>query len=160
MRLVIGLGLAFIAAGFGPQAAAQPAGISVDGEAMTRACLTPAQSQREMADFSAAERMTIMTCLQREAARQLNAQLPNQVDEITLLHLVTSEGARLTYHARVAIDAAPINAAQRAALVQGTRTYVCSKADMRNTIALGGSYGYVWSDPDKVEIARTVIEGC
>ena len=159
MRCITGLTFVGMMAGIGAAAAAQPA-VNVDGDSITRICLTPSQRQRAMEDFAAAERMTIMTCLQREAARQLNTQLPRQLDEITVLHLVTSEGARLTYFAKLAVDAAKISADQRATLIQNTRNFVCSKADMRQTISYGGAYGYVWIDSNDVEIARTVVEGC
>ena len=84
-----------VLAGLGTPAVGQPTGMSVDGERIAARCLTARQAQRSMEDFSTAERRTIMTCIQRQAANQLNAQVPLQVDETTVLSPVTSEGPRL-----------------------------------------------------------------
>lgn len=141
-------------------AAAQPAGLTADADALARTCVPSGQHDRPMANFSPAERIALVSCAQREVARQLNAQLPRQIDDLTLLHVITTEGAQLTYHFKLAVDAKDINAAQRANLVQTTRAHVCRQADMRQTMSLGGSYAYVWIDPGDIEIARTVIEAC
>ena len=160
MRCMCRIGLAGIMVVTGSAAAAQQPEIRVDGEAVSRACVTPGQSERPIADFSASERIAMIACFQREGARQLNAQLPRQIDDLTVLHVATTEGPRLTYHYKIALDAGRITADQRAALVQVTRNNVCGQQSMRQTMSLGGSYGYVWIDPANVEIARTVIEGC
>ena len=160
MRKTSGLALITFLAGAGSAAAAQPSQIKVQAESVADLCVPAADRDRPMSDYSDAERIAMISCAQRQSARQVNAQLPNQIDEITVLERITADGARLTYHSRLALAATRITAAQRAALIEGTRNFVCSNDDMLQTMSYGGSYGYVWIDPDDVEIARTVIEGC
>jgi len=156
MRCLTVLPLAAIA-GAG---AAQPANVRTDSAELVRRCVPAGMESRAMSELSAAQRQTMMSCAQGEAARQLNAQTPIQVDELSAVRSVTAEGAQLTYHMQVQVNLADVTDAQRAGVVQSTRGNVCGLEQMRRTMAMGGSYRYIWTDRTGAEIARTVIAGC
>jgi hypothetical protein len=98
----------------GGQAAVQAAPASprpsVDDQQALDTCLSPADQQRSPADFSPAQRLQIVGCLTAASARQLNAQLPRQVDALTRLDQVTAAGAELTYHYSISRAAADLPA--------------------------------------------------
>ena len=139
---------------------AQPTNVQTDSAELVRRCVPAGMESRAMSELSAAQRETMMSCAQGEAARQLNAQTPILVDEISAVDAVTAEGTQLTYHMQVLVNLADVTDAQRAGVVQATRGNVCGLEQMRRTMAMGGSYRYIWTDRTGAEIARTVIAGC
>lgn len=147
-------------AGLATAAGAQPENVRTDSAAVVRACIPAGQENRQLSDLSPAERTAMMSCAQREAARQLNAQTPIRVDELSSVTAVSAEGTQLTYHMQVQVDAAAVTAAQRDGVAQATRNNVCGLEQMRRTMTNGGSYRYVWTDQAGTEITRTVIAGC
>lgn len=159
VRGIIGMA---IAAGLAAPASAfaQPAGLRSDPQGVVKACLPPEQRQLAMSALSPAARLALMTCFQREAARQLNAQLPYRVDGATVLRSVATDGAQLTYLNDVDIDAAQVTAGQREEVIQSTRANACGQEGMRATMSHGGSYRYIWFDRSGAELMRTTIERC
>lgn len=153
----MGLTLAATGASAAAQAAQQPV---MDNEAVRRACIPAGQEERPMNTLTRAQQTAMVGCSLREAARQLEAQLPIRADESTVLRAISVQNAQLTYEFEVSVNAAEVTAEQRAAAVQSTRTRVCASQNMLNTMSYGGSYRYIWRDSAGVELARTIIERC
>ncbi|TFI56634.1 hypothetical protein E2493_19170 [Sphingomonas parva] len=101
-----------------------------------------------------------LSCFTREAAKRFNTQLPQKVDEVTVLERVSAEGTRLTYHYTVDLLVADLPAGTSEAMQTGVRANVCKADDMRATMALGGSYRYVWIDRNRKPITEAVVSGC
>lgn len=153
---LLGLGSAAALA----QASPPDSGLQVDTDAATKACVTPAQAQRPPSSLTQAERQRFVACIDAVAARQLNAQLPRQIDDVTRLDRITTDGPVLTYHYTVLRRVADLPPNVIPAIEQSTRTHVCAQANMVSTMAMGGSYGYRWVDPDGREIHRITISSC
>lgn len=156
MRCLSILPLTAVAAAAG----AQPANVQTDTAELVRRCVPAGLESRQMSELSAAQREAMMSCAQGEAARQLNAQTPIRVDELTAVTAISAEGTQLTYHMQVQVNAADVTDAQRTAVAQSTRANVCGLEQMRRTMSNGGSYRYIWTDRAGAEIARTVIASC
>jgi len=136
------------------------AGLQVNAIGAASACLSPSDVNRPPEDFTPEQRRTIVGCINTAAARQVNAQLPRQIDQITRLDRLSTEGPLLTYHYTIqrAASSLPAGAAQQLGTM--TRTMVCNQAQMRQTLQLGGSYAYRWVDNQGVLIHEIRIDAC
>lgn len=156
-------GTANQAAGAGNQAAAQPAptlNVSLDASSLVSACLTPEEARRPLASFTPEQKRAFVACANREAARQVNPQLPKRVDQITTLTSIAAEDATVVYNYTVDVDAGTITDSARRQLEQATRASVCRQANMVQTMAMGGSYAYVWADRAGRPIHQLRIDAC
>lgn len=156
----VGVLLGFGSAGAMAQASPPDSGLRVDSDQAVGVCLTPAQARQSPESFTLAQRRRIVACIDAEAARQLNAQLPRQIDDVTRLDRITTSGPLLTYHYSVSRRVAELPANIIPAMEQSTRAHVCAQQTMVRTLALGGSYGYRWVDPDGREIHQLTITSC
>lgn len=138
----------------------EKANIQVDAERLTQTCLRPGDANRPIAAFSEAERLELIACANREVVRVMTPRLPLRVDALTSLTSVVASGPMLTYNARVDIDASQLSPAQIEQLHQGTRTNACGQAPMRQTIAMGGVYTYVWVDRNGRGLPPLRIDSC
>ncbi|HYD13682.1 MAG TPA: hypothetical protein VEC11_12615 [Allosphingosinicella sp.] len=157
MILLAGLtaGLAGAARGQQP-----PPPVNVDTNQAVNACLTPAQQRQPLAQIGPAQRRRLVACIFENTARQINAQLPVQVDELTRLDRITVAGPSLTYHYSTTGLRAELPPNVAALLEQHTRAFVCGQANMAQTLQLGGTYGYRWSDRTGVLIHQVQITRC
>ena len=150
---------------FGSSAAAAQAdaavpALRVDTNQVASACLSPAEHRRPASGFTIAQRRRIVACMTAAAVRQLNAQLPRQIDEITILDRASAAGTELTYHYTIRRQSAELPADVAERLESGTRAYVCAQQPMVTTMRLGGLYTYRWVDSDGYEIHRVTITRC
>jgi hypothetical protein len=134
--------------------------VRIDNDQAIGACLSPADRQRSMDDFSAARRLQIVACLTAASARQINAQLPRQIDALTRLDQVTAAGTELTYFYTIARPAADLPADLAGRLESATRAYVCAQPNMVATMQMGGAYAYRWADSAGQLIHQIRIAGC
>ena len=134
--------------------------VNVDTEQAVNACVASADRNRPLAELSLAQRRRIVACVFANTARQINSQLPTQVDEITRLDRITVSGPVLTYHYTISRRLAELPANVRELAEQSTRSKACSEANMRQTLQMGGAYGYRWVDADGREIHIFRIEAC
>lgn len=81
-----------------------------------------------------------------KALAKLRAELPKRIDETTTLTGVKSEGAKLIFEDRVAIDGGKVDDATKAKLRHTVIKSVCDTTDTRRILALGGSFEYVYTD--------------
>lgn len=135
-------------------------GIQANGMSAAGNCLSPSDMQRPPSDFSPEQRREIVGCMNAALAAQINAQLPRQVDELTRLDRLSSEGPQLTYHYTVlrAASELPANSGQQ--LEASTRRQVCAQAPMRQTLEMGGAYAYRWVDNQGVLIHQISVSSC
>jgi hypothetical protein len=131
-----------------------------DVERVGRSCLSPGDASRPASEFSQAQRIEILSCINREAVRLMTPRLPIQIDSMTSLTAVVASGPLLTYHARVAVDASQVTAAQVQMVHQAARDNACSQPSMRQTLALGGSYAYAWTDSNGRSLPPLRIDSC
>lgn len=136
------------------------AGLQVNAVGAATACLSPADMQRPPSAFTAEQRRQIVGCINTAAARQVNAQLPKQIDEITRLDSLSTEGPLLTYHYTILRPASSLPAGAGERLATMTRTMVCGQAQMRQTLQMGGSYAYRWVDNQGALIHEVRIDAC
>lgn len=144
----------------GATAATGAGGLRIDSQALVRACLDPADANRPESSFSAEEKRAMVTCVNREAARQASAQLPLRVDEVTTITSIVADGTTVIYNIRVDTDAASMPAVARERIETAARASACSRADMRQTMGMGGAYTYVWSDRAGRTFLQFRIDGC
>jgi hypothetical protein len=134
--------------------------LPMDAQGVVNTCISQADQARPIAQFDANQRRQIVSCLNAEAARQLNPQLPVQVDALTRLDRISTDGPLLTYHYSVSRSVAQLPAGIGAQLASNTRTTVCGRPDMRQTLELGGSYAYRWTDSAGAVIQEVRIDAC
>jgi hypothetical protein len=134
--------------------------VHIDSARAVNACMTRAEQQRPEAQFTAAQKRRIVACINADAARQANAQLPVQIDPITRLDRMTSVGPTLTYHYTIARRLAELPPNFRELIENGTRAYVCRQQNMVQTMQMGGIYAYRWVDPDGRRLHQIRITGC
>lgn len=134
--------------------------LPMDAQGVVDRCISQADQQRPIAQFDANQRRQIVSCLNAEAARQLNPQLPVQVDALTRLDRISSDGPLLTYHYSVSRRVAQLPAGIGPQLASNTRTTVCGRPDMRQTLELGGAYAYRWTDSAGAVIQEVRIDAC
>ena len=113
-----------------------------------------------MAEMSAEQRRTMIACVMRASSAALNRQLPVNVDDSTIMESTTVDGATLTYNARINLARSELQSNAAQLLDQAARRFVCSTPDMTQTIAMGGSYRYVWIDRDGALVHRMLIDRC
>jgi hypothetical protein len=136
------------------------AGLQVNAVGAATACLSPSDMNRPPSDFTEEQRRQIVGCINTAAARQVNAQLPKQIDEITRLDSLSTEGPLLTYHYTILRPAASLPPGSGERLASMTRTMVCGQPQMRQTLQLGGSYAYRWVDNAGALIHEVRIDNC
>jgi hypothetical protein len=136
------------------------AGLQVNAVGAATACLSPSDINRPPSDFTEEQRRQIVGCINTAAARQVNAQLPKQIDEITRLDSLSTEGPLLTYHYTIQRAASSLPPGSGERLASMTRTMVCGQPQMRQTLQLGGSYAYRWVDNAGVLIHEVRIDNC
>lgn len=136
------------------------AGLQVNAVGAATSCLSPGDMTRSPESFSPDQRRQIVGCINTAAARQVNAQLPKQIDEITRLDNLTTEGPLLTYHYTILRAASSLPAGAGERLGTMTRTMVCGQPQMRQTLQLGGAYAYRWVDNQGVLIHEIRIDAC
>ena len=156
----IALALAFVLTGTGTGAAAQADPAMEDMRAAVAGCASQDRREGSAGRISVAQRNAMLSCLARESARVINAQLPMRLDDITTLRSVAADGPELTYVSDVEVDAAGLSAAENEALIETTRAYVCSQPLMRAAVSAGSSYRYIWFDRTGAEFNRITIERC
>lgn len=137
-----------------------PAGLQVNAVGAATSCVSPADMNRPPSDFTLEQRRQIVGCINTAAARQVNAQLPKQIDEITRLDSISTEGPLLTYHYTILRPVASLPPGSGERLASMTRTMVCGQAQMRQTLQLGGSYAYRWVDNAGVLIHEMRVDAC
>ena len=134
--------------------------LPVDAQSVVNSCISQADQARPIAQFDASQRRQIVSCLNAEAARQLNPQLPVQVDALTRLDRISTDGPLLTYHYTVSRTVSQLPAGIGPQLASNTRMTVCARPDMRQTLQLGGSYAYRWTDSNGAVIQEVRIDSC
>ena len=134
--------------------------VNVDANQAVNACVSADERQRPLTEISVARRRAIVACVFQATARQINPQLPVQVDNVTRLDRITVSGATLTYHYTVARRLADLPANARQIMEGTTRNNACAQANMRQTLQMGGSYGYRWVDSAGRQIHRMTISAC
>lgn len=146
----------------GPTAAQPPAGpnIQLDTEALTRACIDPADASRPLSDFTPEQLHEMVGCANRQAAAQIRPRLPMRIDNVTTLETVTAADTAVNYTYRIDLDAGNVSPDVRGQLEQTIRASVCAQANMRQTMTLGGTYNYTWLDRSGEIIDRLEIDRC
>lgn len=139
-------------------AASSAAAQTVDEDQAVNACIAEEEREQPIADD--AQLREIVACVNRESARQLNAQTPLRIDEGTILDSVEAVGLQLTYRVTIDVDGAEVTDGDRAAIIEATRASVCESDDIRQTMSHGGSYAYVWRDRAGRTVGETVIADC
>lgn len=134
--------------------------VRVDSHQVIDACIPPADAQLLWDDISPARRHQILACLTMASARQLNAELPQQLDALTRLDEVTAADTELGYHYSVSRLTAELPGDVAGRLETGTRAYVCAQPDMVSTMQRGGVYAYRWTDSAGQLIHQMRITGC
>jgi hypothetical protein len=134
--------------------------VNIDTSQAVNGCLTPAEQRRPLAQITMAQRRRVVACVNAAAARQANAQLPVQIDEVTRLDRITTAGTLLTYHYTLAREASELPGNVRALLESSTRAHVCGQQNMVQTMHMGGVYRYRWVDRNGRLIHQVRIAGC
>ena len=134
--------------------------VRVDANQAVQTCLTPAERSGAVTNLNPARMRRVIACVNAASARQINAQLPVQIDDVTRLDRVTTQGTELTYHYSVARRARDLPARFRPAIEQSTRGHVCGEPQMVQTMRRGGVYAYRWVDANGVPIHQIRITGC
>ena len=137
-----------------------PQGLQGNAAAAVAECVPPEDRERSPSDLSLEQRRQILGCINAATARQLNAQLPRQFDPVTRLDRLSTEGATLIYHYTILRPASSLSPELVRQLEAHTRASACAQADMRNTLASGGSYAYRWVDNRGVLITELRLESC
>ncbi|HEX8643763.1 MAG TPA: hypothetical protein VF702_07595 [Allosphingosinicella sp.] len=155
----IGFGIGLAAVMASAQPAAQPPPLD-EGAAQER-CLAEGQNMDiAIASIPPAQRRRILSCLTGEAARQLNARTPFQVQDGVTMTRVSAEGQTMTYEHRIDVDAAAVGANGRAAIEAAVRANVCGARDMVQAIGNGAAFAYVFADRAGQPIHRFLIDRC
>lgn len=147
----------------GPATATAPAaggGLQIDGQALIRTCLSPAEAARPLNSFTDEQKLALVVCGNREAARQAMTQMPMRVDAATTITSIIADGPTVIYNVRVNANAADVPEAGRARIEAAARANACSRPDMRQTMSMGGAYAYSFTDRAGQPIAEFRIEGC
>jgi hypothetical protein len=134
--------------------------VNVDTGEAVNACVPVADRERPLTDLTLAQRRRIVSCVFTNTARQINGQLPVQVDEITRLDRITVAGPELTYHYTVSRRLAELPPNVRELAERSTRANSCAQDNLRQTLQMGGTYRYHWVDADGREIHIFRIEAC
>ncbi|WP_395614427.1 hypothetical protein [Allosphingosinicella sp.] len=135
-------------------------GLQVNAMSAVTNCISPSDMNRPMSQIGPEQRRQLVGCLNAATARQVNAQLPRQIDEITRLDSLSTQDATLTYHYTVLRPAAslPPNSAEQ--LAAATRRLTCANPQARQTLEFGGSYAFRWVDSQGAVIHEMRIDAC
>jgi hypothetical protein len=133
---------------------------AADIERLGQDCISPAEARQSLAEISDARRVELIACANRQVVRIMTPRLPIQVDAMTSLTAVVASGPLLTYHSRVAVDASQVTAAQMEQVHRAARANACGQPSMRQTLAMGGSYAYVWTDRNGRSLPPLRIDSC
>jgi hypothetical protein len=159
MFSAIGISVGIAAAVASAQPAAQPVPLD-EGPAQDR-CLAEGQSMDvAIESIPRAQRRPILVCLTAEAARQLNARTPFQVQDGVTMTRVTAEGQTMTYEHRIEVDGSAIDAGGRAAIEAAVRGNVCGSQEMIRAMSNGAAFVYAFSDRGGRPIHRFQIDRC
>lgn len=137
-----------------------PTGLQVNAQSAAGDCLSPADQARPAAEFSPEQRRQIVGCVNAAMARQVNAQLPQQIDPLTRLDRISTDGPLLTYHYSILRPASELPPQIGPQLETQTRRMVCAQPQMRQTLGLGGSYAYRWVDNQGTLVHQLRIDAC
>lgn len=136
------------------------AGLEVNAVGAAINCLPPSDINRPVSEFSQEQRRQLVACMNTAAARQLNAQLPRQLDEYTRLDRLTTDGPLVTYFYTVLRNPPGVGADLGARLEVSTRTATCANPQARQTLEFGGSYAFRWVDNQGALIHEMRIDAC
>ncbi len=143
-----------------PQVTTGPGGLRIDTQGLIQECLNPADVNRPLSEFTPEQRRALVVCGNRAAARQANAQMPLRVDALTTVTSIVAEDTTVIYNVRLDVDASTLPPGTAGRLEAGARSNACARPDMRQTMAMGGAYAYVWSDRTGRRILELRIDGC
>ena len=135
-------------------------GLQVNAMSAVTSCVSPGDMNRPIAEISVEQRRQLVGCLNSATARQVNAQLPKQIDEITRLDRLSTEGPVLTYHYTVLRPASSLPPQVASQLTTATRRLTCANPQARQTLQFGGSYAFRWVDNQGALIQETRIDAC
>tara|TARA_B100000678_G_C18127411_1_gene469273 strand:+ start:137 stop:613 length:477 start_codon:yes stop_codon:yes gene_type:complete len=158
MEIVTSLGAAALALLLQTQGS-QP-DFGVDQAAATQPCTDQYADSLNANSVSDEEWIAIISCVFTNTAAQMDAGLPEKIDEITSLVSVSSNGATFKYVYVLDVDVADVRQANIDSLKAATRNNACTSANMVQTMELGGSYFYRWVDRSGTLITTMLIEGC
>ena len=102
----------------------------------------------------------MVSCLNAATARQINGQLPRQLDEYTRLDRISTEGPLLTYHYTIMRPTSALPARFGEQLEARQRRMVCAQPQARQTMEFGGAYGFRWVDNQGVLIRELRLDAC
>lgn len=122
-------------------------------------CMSP-NAARPGNDVPQDERVLLISCINAAGAAQVNAQLPRQMDEMSRLDRITTEGPLLIYNVTITRPASALPPGTLERLATSTRSMVCSTSQMRQTIQMGGAYAYRWSDSQGQPLHQVRIDAC
>lgn len=96
-----------------------------------------------------------------EAARQINAQVPISIDELTTVTAARVQGSRIQYRYELSreFSAAQIAQFRQFASTQNPES-ICGNAETRSLINLGGEIEYVYYGPGDRYLFSTPITSC
>jgi hypothetical protein len=137
-----------------------PTGLQVNALSAAGDCLSPSDQQRSAEDFTPDQRRQIVGCVNAAMARQVNTQLPKQIDAVTRLDRLSTEGPLLTYHYTVLRPASQLPPNAGSQLDTQTRRMACAQPQMRQTLEMGGAYAYRWVDNQGALIHEMRIDAC
>ena len=158
--LAIGIGMAAAAAAFAQVPVGEPLA-PLDESAAQDRCLPEGHSMDTPVDsIPPAQRRRVLACLTAEAARQLNARTPIQVQEGVTMTRVTAEGLTMTYEHRLDVDASVFDANGRAAIEAAVRGNVCGSAQMVQAMGNGAAFAYAFADRAGIPVHRFLIDRC
>jgi hypothetical protein len=136
------------------------AGLEANGLSAAGECLSAEDQRRQPSDFTPERRRQIVSCINAQLAQQVNPQLPRQIDPATRLDRLSTNGPELIYHYTVMRPASQLPANAGEQLERSTRTSVCGQPAMRQTLQMGGIYGYRWVDNRGQPIHQLSISAC
>jgi hypothetical protein len=136
------------------------AGLQVNAIGAATSCLSPADMNRPVQEFSQDQRRELVGCMNTATARQINAQLPRQLDEYTRLDRLSTEGPLMTYHYTVLRTPPGAGGDLGARLEASTRGLTCANPQARQTLEFGGSYAFRWVDNQGALIHEMRIDNC
>lgn len=114
----------------------------------------------ETTNMSREQTLALISCVNREAARQLSQGLPSRVDELTTLIGVIAAGPTLVYSMRIDALRESFSTEEIARRENRVRSNVCDTPGMRMVINYGGAYQYIWLDREGRRMHSFAIESC
>ena len=135
-------------------------GLQVNAIGAATSCIAPEDMNRPIQEFSQEQRRQLVACMNTATARQINAQLPKQLDEYTRLDRLSTEGPLMTYHYTVLRTPAGLPGNLGTQLEASTRRLTCANPQAVQTLQFGGSYAFRWVDDQGALIHETRIDAC